>query len=93
MHTSDDRAISTATAIGAVVRLYISQPTVSNEIHKLETALGADLFLRDSRQVELTTGGSGATREAPLALATLERAARADPYRRCGHRGNRAPRP
>ena len=38
-------------------------------------ALGTDLFVRDSRQVELTTAGRALLEEAPLALAALDRAA------------------
>jgi DNA-binding transcriptional LysR family regulator len=59
----------------AAARLYISQPSLSNQIHKLEQMLGADLFVRDSRHVELTTAGRALLEEAPLALAALERAA------------------
>src|SRR6202051_2740388 len=59
----------------AAARLYISQPSLSNQIHKLERSLGTDLFVRDSRHVELTTAGRALLEEAPLALAALERAA------------------
>src|SRR6267142_3890140 len=59
----------------AAARLYISQPSLSNQVHKLEQTLGADLFVRDSRHVELTTAGRALLEEAPLALAALERAA------------------
>src|ERR1700747_3175677 len=59
----------------AAARLYISQPSLSNQIHKLERTLGADLFVRDSRHVELTTAGRALLEEAPLALAALDRVA------------------
>jgi DNA-binding transcriptional LysR family regulator len=59
----------------AAARLYISQPSLSNQIQKLEQTLGAELFVRDSRHVELTTAGRALLEEAPLALAALERAA------------------
>src|SRR4029079_3118079 len=59
----------------AAARLYISQPSLSNQIHKLERTLGTDLFVRTSRHVELTTAGRALLEEAPLALAALERAA------------------
>jgi DNA-binding transcriptional LysR family regulator len=57
------------------VRLYISQPSLSNQIRKLERTLGTELFVRTSRQVELTAAGQALLEEAPLALAALERAA------------------
>lgn len=59
----------------AAARLYISQPSLSNQIHNLERALGTDLFLRNSRQVALTPAGRALLEEAPPALAALERAA------------------
>src|SRR5690348_974291 len=59
----------------AAARLYISQPSLSNQIHKLERTLGTDLFVRTSRHVELTTAGRVLLEEASLALAALERAA------------------
>jgi DNA-binding transcriptional LysR family regulator len=59
----------------AAARLYISQPSLSNQIRTLERALGTDLFVRTSRQVELTPAGRALLGEAPLALAALERAA------------------
>jgi DNA-binding transcriptional LysR family regulator len=59
----------------AAARLYISQPSLSAQIQKLEQTLGAELFARDSRHVELTTAGRALLEEAPLALAALERAA------------------
>jgi DNA-binding transcriptional LysR family regulator len=58
-----------------VARLYISQPSLSNQIRKLERSLGADLFFRNSRDVKLTTAGRALLEEVPLALAALERAA------------------
>jgi DNA-binding transcriptional LysR family regulator len=59
----------------AAARLYISQPSLSNQIHKLERTLGTDLFVRTSRHVELTPAGRTLLEEAPPALAALERAA------------------
>src|ERR1700745_1757156 len=59
----------------AAARLYISQPSLSNQIHKLKHTLGTDLFVRNSRQVALTPAGRALLEEAPLALAALERAA------------------
>jgi DNA-binding transcriptional LysR family regulator len=59
----------------AAARLYISQPALSNQIYKLERTLGTDLFVRSSRQVELTPAGRALREEAPLALGALDRAA------------------
>jgi DNA-binding transcriptional LysR family regulator len=59
----------------AAARLYISQPSLSNQIRKLERTLGTDLFVRTSREVKLTAAGQTLLEEAPLALAALERAA------------------
>src|SRR6267143_429131 len=59
----------------AAARLYISQPSLSNQIRTLERTLGTDLFVRTSRQVALTTAGRALLEEAPLALAALEHAA------------------
>jgi DNA-binding transcriptional LysR family regulator len=59
----------------AAARLYISQPSLSNQIRKLERTLDAQLFVRTSREVTLTAAGRALVEEAPLALAALERAA------------------
>ncbi|MEA2313176.1 MAG: hypothetical protein QOE28_3144, partial [Solirubrobacteraceae bacterium] len=59
----------------AAARLYISQPSLSNQIRKLERTLGTGLFVRTSREVRLTAAGQTLLEEAPLALAALERAA------------------
>src|SRR5579872_2293363 len=59
----------------AAARLYISQPSLSNQIHKLERTLGTELFVRNNREVRLTVAGQALLAEAPLALAALARAA------------------
>src|SRR3984893_13500975 len=59
----------------AAAGLYISQPSLSNQIHTLERTLGTDLFVRTSRKVELTPAGRALLEEAPLALGALGRAA------------------
>jgi len=55
--------------------LHISQPSLSNQIRKLERTLGTQLFVRTSRAVKLTVAGQTLLEEAPLVLAALERAA------------------
>src|ERR1700678_1093803 len=59
----------------AAARLYISQPSLSNQIRKLERILSTELCVRTSRAVKLTAAGHALLEEAPLALAALERAA------------------
>jgi DNA-binding transcriptional LysR family regulator len=58
----------------AAARLYISQPSLSNQIQKLEQSLGTPLFVRTSRHVELTVAGRAFVDEARLVLAAMERA-------------------
>src|SRR5258705_9435851 len=77
----------------AAARLYISQPALSNQIHKLERTLGTDLFVRTSRHVELTTAGRALLEEAPPALAALERAAERAPLAGAGLAGTAPPGP
>ncbi|MFF0341754.1 LysR substrate-binding domain-containing protein [Kribbella sp. NPDC004875] len=58
----------------AAMRLYISQPSLSHQIRKLEGTLGTPLFVRSSRWVQLTAAGRTLLKEAPAALAALEKA-------------------
>ncbi|MFI0469665.1 LysR substrate-binding domain-containing protein [Saccharopolyspora sp. 5N102] len=58
----------------AATRLYISQPSLSHQIRKLEETLGTPLFVRSSRRVQLTAAGRTLVREAPKALTALEQA-------------------
>lgn len=58
----------------AAMRLYISQPSLSHQIRKLEEVLGTPLFVRSSRRVGLTAAGRTLLKEAPTALAALEQA-------------------
>ncbi|APU14955.1 transcriptional regulator [Actinoalloteichus sp. GBA129-24] len=58
------------------MRLYISQPSLSHQIRKLEETLETPLFVRSSRRVQLTAAGRTLAREAPIALAALEQAVR-----------------
>ena len=58
----------------AAARLYIAQPSLSHQIRKLEETLGTPLFVRSSRSVQLTAAGRTLAREAPIALAAMEKA-------------------
>jgi DNA-binding transcriptional LysR family regulator len=60
----------------AAAALHISQPPLSRAIRGLETQLGARLFARSRRKVELTPEGARFYDEAKRLLGQLERAAR-----------------
>jgi DNA-binding transcriptional LysR family regulator len=59
----------------AAERLHISQPPLSRAIRSLEAALGAELFARTKRRVELTPAGAQLLEDARLTLTQLESAA------------------
>ncbi|MBW5482733.1 LysR family transcriptional regulator [Streptomyces bambusae] len=52
----------------AAARLYVAQQALSRDVRRLEQALGAELFVRTTRQVELTAAGE---RLLPLAREVL----------------------
>lgn len=56
--------------------LCITQPALSRLIKSLEESIGAELFSRTTRQVELTTSGRLFMEECQLALVHLERGAK-----------------
>ena len=60
----------------AAERLHIAQPPLSRQIRDLEREIGAPLFERVPRGVELTPAGSAFLPEARLTLAQAERAQR-----------------
>ncbi|HEU5223912.1 MAG TPA: LysR family transcriptional regulator [Candidatus Lumbricidophila sp.] len=58
----------------AAERLRMTQPPVSRQIQRLEAAIGADLFVRGSRRVEITAAGRALLDEARRLLALAEAA-------------------
>lgn len=59
----------------AALRLHISQPPLTRQIQQLEELLGAQLFRRSSRGVELTDAGHVLYEDARNILAMADRAA------------------
>ncbi len=59
----------------AAEALYVSQPTLSVQIHQLEQELGADLFTRVGRNVRLSQAGERFLIHARQAVRTLEEGA------------------
>ncbi|RYB91988.1 LysR family transcriptional regulator [Nocardioides oleivorans] len=60
----------------AAERLGMAQPPLSRAIAQLERRLGADLFVRTPRGMELTVAGETLLREGRVALAAVEAAER-----------------
>src|SRR5262249_29059280 len=58
-------------------RLHIAQPSLSQQIRRLEVQLGMTLLERDSRNVELTEAGRILLKEGRQLLADAQRAIRA----------------
>jgi DNA-binding transcriptional LysR family regulator len=61
----------------AADRLHVSQPGLSEQIRRLEQQVGAPLFLRDSRPVELSDAGRAMLEPARMAHRAAEQAERA----------------
>jgi DNA-binding transcriptional LysR family regulator len=61
----------------AAERLYVAQPAVSAQIHKLEAELGVQLFDRTQRSVQLTDSGRAMLVEARRVLQHVEVACQA----------------
>ena len=57
----------------AAAKLYISQPALSKQIRKLESEVGTQLLVRDSRHVELTSRGEHFLEDARQLLALADR--------------------
>ena len=60
----------------AAERLYVAQPALSRQIRRLEQEVGAELFTRSSRHVELTPAGRQLLEEARPLLAAADAASR-----------------
>jgi DNA-binding transcriptional LysR family regulator len=60
----------------AAERLYVAQPVLSRHVQKLELELGTDLFVRTSRNVELTAAGRRLLEEARQLLSAADAARR-----------------
>ena len=56
--------------------LFLTQPAISRQIHSLEEQLGAPLFLRGTRHVELTGPGASLLREVAPLLDRLDASVR-----------------
>ncbi len=61
----------------AAERLHIAQPSLSQQIRRLEAQLGVTLFERDSRNVELTVAGEALLREGRRTMRQARRAIQA----------------
>src|SRR5919199_1300588 len=61
----------------AAARLHVAQPPLSRQVRDLERDVGAALFSRAKKRVQLTHAGRAFLPEARLTLAQAERARRA----------------
>jgi DNA-binding transcriptional LysR family regulator len=57
----------------AAARLFVSQPSLSQDIRRLERAVGTDLFVRGPHGVRLTAAGEVFHRDVEAALTMLDR--------------------
>ncbi|MFN0007933.1 MAG: LysR substrate-binding domain-containing protein [Planctomycetota bacterium] len=57
----------------AAAACFVTQPTLSTQVQKLERSLGVKLFERSNRRVDLTGEGEEIVREARAVLAAAER--------------------
>lgn len=71
----------------AAQQLHIAQPALSHAIRQLERELGADLFTRTTRQVQLTPAGEFLYRNAQHVLASVADSARGVRRVVDGHQG------
>ena len=59
----------------AAARLHMAQPPLSQQIRRLESELGVDLFVRTTRRVDLTEAGSAYLERARAILGAVDAAA------------------
>jgi DNA-binding transcriptional LysR family regulator len=71
----------------AAERLHIAQPSLSQQLRRLEDGLGVRLLERDRRRVGLTAAGAALLPEARAVLAAAERAAMVARATAAGERG------
>jgi DNA-binding transcriptional LysR family regulator len=68
-------AVEHGTFSGAAAALYMAQPSLSEQIRRLESELGVALFVRAGRRLVLTEAGRALRPEAERTLAAASRAA------------------
>ena len=71
----------------AAARLHLAQPSLSQQLQRLERELGVKLVARNSREVRLTHAGQAFEPEARALVAQLDRATGAARKAAAGHRG------
>ena len=71
----------------AADRLHIAQPSLSQQLRRLEDGLGVQLLERDRRRVELTAAGAALLPEARAVLAAAEHAGSVARATAAGERG------
>ena len=60
--------------LGRCRRLHLAQPSLSEQVRRLEDELGVELFARTTRGLSLTEAGRTLQPEAEAALAAVDRA-------------------
>jgi len=71
----------------AAERLHLAQPALSNQIRQLELRVGAPLFVRTTRRVELTEAGKAMLERVPGLLVAVDDAVHAARRASEGHTG------
>ncbi len=67
------------TLSAAAVAEHIAQPSLSDQVRRLESALGVELFTRTNRRLQLTEAGRLLRPYAERAVAEMDAAGRGDP--------------